>query len=197
MKLKYVVLTSVNRDDLPDGGAQHFANTVKLIKELNPNTAVEALTPDFKGHSSSIETLVNCGLEVFAQNIETVERLTHQVRDIRAGYQQTLDVLAESKRINPKVLTKTSIILGLGETDSEIEQTLNDLAKNKVDIVTIGQYLRPTRNHHPIERWVTPEEFERYRQIGLSKGFLEVVSGPMVRSSYRAERALEKNNAGL
>ena len=197
MKLKYVVLTSVNRDDLPDGGAQHFANTVKLIKDLNPNTAVEALTPDFKGLSSSIETLVNSGLEVFAQNIETVERLTNQVRDIRAGYQQTLDVLAESKQINPKVLTKTSIILGLGETDSEIEQTLDDLAKNKVDIVTIGQYLRPTRNHHPIERWVSPEEFERYRQIGLKKGFLEVVSGPMVRSSYRAERALEKNNAGL
>ncbi len=197
MKLKYVVLTSVNRDDLPDGGAQHFASTVKLIKDLNPSTAVEALTPDFKGLSSSIETLVNCGLEVFAQNIETVERLTHQVRDIRAGYQQTLDVLAESKRINPKVLTKTSIILGLGETDLEIEQTLNDLAKNKVDIVTIGQYLRPTINHHPIERWVTPEEFEKYRQIGLNKGFLEVVSGPMVRSSYRAERALEKNNAGL
>ena len=197
MKLKYVVLTSVNRDDLPDGGAQHFASTVKLIKDLNPNTAVEALTPDFKGLSSSIETLVNCGLEVFAQNIETVERLTHQVRDIRAGYQQTLDVLAESKRINPKVLTKTSIILGLGETDSEIEQTLNDLAKNKVDIVTIGQYLRPTRNHHPIERWVTPEEFERYRQLGLNKGFLEVVSGPMVRSSYRAERVLHKDNVGL
>ncbi len=197
MKLKYVVLTSVNRDDLPDGGAQHFASTVKLIKDLYPSTAVEALTPDFKGLSSSIETLVNCGLEVFAQNIETVERLTHQVRDIRAGYQQTLDVLAESKRINPKVLTKTSIILGLGETDLEIEQTLNDLAKNKVDIVTIGQYLRPTRNHHPIERWVTPEEFEKYRQIGLNKGFLEVVSGPMVRSSYRAERVLHKDNVGL
>ena len=197
MKLKYVVLTSVNRDDLPDGGAQHFASTVKLIKDLYPSTAVEALTPDFKGLSSSIETLVNCGLEVFAQNIETVERLTHKVRDIRAGYQQTLDVLAESKRINPKVLTKTSIILGLGETDLEIEQTLNDLAKNKVDIVTIGQYLRPTRNHHPIERWVTPEEFEKYRQIGLNKGFLEVVSGPMVRSSYRAERVLHKDNVGL
>ena len=197
MKLKYVVLTSVNRDDLPDGGAQHFADTVKLIKELNPNTAVEALTPDFKGFSSSVNTLVNCGLEVFAQNIETVERLTHQVRDIRAGYQQTLDVLAESKRINPKVLTKTSIILGLGETDEEIEKTMDDLIANKVDILTIGQYLRPTRNHHPIERWVTPKEFEQYRQIGLKKGFLEVVSGPMVRSSYRAERALEKNNAGI
>ena len=197
MKLKYVVLTSVNRDDLPDGGAQHFADTVELIKKLNPGTAVEALTPDFKGLFSSIETLVNCGLEVFAQNIETVERLTHPVRDIRAGYQQTLDVLAESKRINSKVLTKTSLILGLGETDEEIEQTMDDLLENEVDILTLGQYLRPTLNHLPIERWVTPEDFERYREIGLSKGFLEVVSGPMVRSSYRAERALEKNNAGL
>ena len=147
--------------------------------------------------SSSIDTIVNCGLEVFAQNIETVERLTHPVRDIRAGYKQTLNVLAESKRINPKVLTKTSLILGLGETDDEIEQTMDDLIENKVDILTIGQYLRPTLNHLPIERWVTPEEFERYREIGLRKGFLEVVSGPMVRSSYRAERALEKNNAGL
>jgi len=197
MGLKYVVLTSVNRDDLEDGGAEHYANTVKAIKELNPNTAVEALTPDFKGLSSSIETLVNCGLEVFAQNVETVKRLTHPVRDIRAGYQQTLDVLAESKRINPKVLTKTSLILGLGETDAEIEETMDDLIKNKVDILTLGQYLRPTLNHLPVERWVTPEEFDRYRDIGLKKGFLEVVSGPMVRSSYRAERALEKNNAGL
>ena len=197
MKLKYVVLTSVNRDDLPDGGAKHFADTVKLIKDLNPETAVEALTPDFKGLSSSIDTIVNCGLEVFAQNIETVERLTHPVRDIRAGYQQTLDVLAESKKINPKVLTKTSLILGLGETDEEIEQTMDDLIANKVDILTIGQYLRQTLNNLPIERWVTPEEFETYREIGLKKGFLEVVSGPMVRSSYRAERALEKNNAGL
>ncbi|MDB9763919.1 lipoyl synthase [Gammaproteobacteria bacterium] len=197
MGLKYVVLTSVNRDDLEDGGAEHFAQTVKLIKELNPGTAVEALTPDFKGLLSSIDTLVNCGLEVFAQNIETVERLTHPVRDIRAGYKQTLDVLAESKRINPKVLTKTSLILGLGETDQEIEETMDDLIKNKVDILTLGQYLRPTLNHLPIERWVTPEEFEIYREIGLKKGFLEVVSGPMVRSSYRAERALEKNNAGL
>ena len=197
MGLKYVVLTSVNRDDLEDGGAEHFAQTVKLIKKLNPGTAVEALTPDFKGLSSSIDTLVNCGLEVFAQNIETVRRLTHPVRDIRAGYEQTLEVLAESKRINPKVLTKTSLILGLGETDQEIEETMDDLIKNKVDILTLGQYLRPTLNHLPIERWVTPEEFEIYREIGLKKGFLEVVSGPMVRSSYRAERALEKNNAGL
>jgi lipoic acid synthetase len=197
MGLKYVVLTSVNRDDLEDGGAEHYAQTVKAIKELNPKTAVEALTPDFKGLSSSIETLVNCGLEVFAQNVETVKRLTHPVRDIRAGYEQTLEVLAESKRINPKVLTKTSLILGLGETDAEIEETMDDLIANKVDILTLGQYLRPTLNHLPVERWVTPSEFDRYREIGLAKGFLEVVSGPMVRSSYRAERALEKNNAGL
>jgi len=197
MGLKYVVLTSVNRDDLKDGGAEHYAQTVQAIKELNPDTAVEALTPDFKGLSSSIETLVNCGLEVFAQNVETVKRLTHPVRDIRAGYEQTLEVLAESKRINPKVLTKTSLILGLGETDAEIEETMDDLIANKVDILTLGQYLRPTLNHLPVERWVTPEEFDRYRDIGLSKGFLEVISGPMVRSSYRAERALEKNNAGL
>ena len=197
MGLKYVVLTSVNRDDLEDGGAEHYAQTVKAIKELNPDTAVEALTPDFKGLSSSIDTLVNCGLEVFAQNVETVKRLTHPVRDIRAGYEQTLQVLAESKRINPKVLTKTSLILGLGETDAEIEETMDDLIANKVDILTLGQYLRPTLNHLPVERWVTPQEFEIYRVIGLAKGFLEVVSGPMVRSSYRAERALEKNNAGL
>ena len=197
MGLKYVVLTSVNRDDLEDGGAEHYAQTVKAIKELNPETAVEALTPDFKGLASSIETLVNCGLEVFAQNVETVRRLTHPVRDIRAGYEQTLEVLAESKRINPKVLTKTSLILGLGETDAEIEETMDDLIANQVDILTLGQYLRPTLNHLPVERWVTPEEFNRYREIGLAKGFLEVVSGPMVRSSYRAERALQKNNAGL
>ncbi len=197
MQLKYVVLTSVNRDDLEDGGADHYARTVKAIKEKNPNTAVEALTPDFKGIYSSIQTIVNSGLEVFAQNLETVERLTHHVRDIRAGYQQTLNVLAESKKINPNVLTKTSLILGLGETDEEVEKTMDDLIKHQVDILTLGQYLRPTLNHLPVERWVTPEEFNRYRDIGLSKGFLEVVSGPMVRSSYRAERALEKNNAGL
>ena len=197
MNLKYVVLTSVNRDDLLDGGAKHFADTVQLIKELNPKTAVEALTPDFKGLFSSIDTIVNCGLEVFAQNIETVKRLTHEVRDIRAGYDQTLNVLSESKRINPKVLTKTSIILGLGETNTEIEQTMDDLIENKVDILTIGQYLRPTINHFPVKKWVTPNEFEKYREIGLKKGFLEVVSGPMVRSSYRAERALQKNNADL
>ncbi len=197
MGLKYVVLTSVNRDDLEDGGAEHYAQTVQAIKDLNPNTAVEALTPDFKGIKSSIDTIVNSGIEVFAQNLETVKRLTHPVRDTRAGYQQTLDVLYESKKINKEVLTKTSLILGLGETDEEIEQAMDDLIDHKVDILTLGQYLRPTLNHLPVERWVTPEEFEKYREIGISKGFLEVVSGPMVRSSYRAEQALQKNNAGI
>ena len=197
MGLKYVVLTSVNRDDLEDGGAEHYAQTVQAIKDLNPNTAVEALTPDFKGIKSSIDTIVNSGIEVFAQNLETVKRLTHPVRDPRAGYQQTLDVLYESKEINKEVLTKTSLILGLGETDEEIEQAMDDLIDHKVDILTLGQYLRPTLNHLPVEKWVTPEEFEKYREIGISKGFLEVVSGPMVRSSYRAEQALQKNNAGI
>ena len=197
MGLKYVVLTSVNRDDLEDGGAEHYAKTVQAIKSLNPDTAVEALTPDFKGISSSINTIVNSGIEVFAQNLETVERLTYPVRDPRAGYQQTLDVLLESKQINADVLTKTSLILGLGETDQEIEKAMDDLIAHKVDILTLGQYLRPTLNHLPVQRWVTPDEFNKYREIGLKKGFLEVVSGPMVRSSYRAEQALQKNNVGL
>ena len=140
---------------------------------------------------------MNSGVEVFAQNLETVERLTHPVRDPRAGYQQTLDVLYESKQINSEVLTKTSLILGLGETDEEIEQAMDDLIDHKVDILTLGQYLRPTLNHLPVKKWVTPQEFNKYREIGLKKGFLEVVSGPMVRSSYRAEKVLEKNNAGL
>ena len=152
MGLKYVVLTSVNRDDLEDGGAEHYAQTVQAIKDLNPNTAVEALTPDFKGIKSSIDTIVNSGIEVFAQNLETVKRLTHPVRDPRAGYQQTLDVLYESKQINSEVLTKTSLILGLGETDEEIEQAMDDLIDHKVDILTLGQYLRPTLNHLPVER---------------------------------------------
>ena len=197
MNLKYVVLTSVNRDDLDDGGANHYADTVQLIKEHNPNTSVEALTPDFKGLKSSIETLVNCGIQVFAQNIETVKRLTHPVRDIRAGYQQTLDVLATSKVINSEVLTKSSIILGLGETRDEIIETMDDLLEANVDILTLGQYLRPTLNHLPVARWIKPSEFNELRDIGIKRGFLEVVSGPMVRSSYRAEQALEKNNAGL
>ncbi|HXS29140.1 MAG TPA: lipoyl synthase [Steroidobacteraceae bacterium] len=197
MKLKYVVLTSVDRDDLSDGGAAHYAACVHAIKARNPGTAVEALTPDFGGVLRDVETVVDAGVDVFAQNIETVRRLTHPVRDPRAGYEQTLRVLEHAKRRNPNVLTKTSLMLGLGETDAEIAETMDDLRAIGVDILTLGQYLRPTVNHLPIERFVTPAEFDGYREWALARGFLECVSGPLVRSSYRAERALAKNNAGL
>jgi len=197
MDLKYVVLTSVDRDDLDDGGAGHYAACVREIKRVNPQTAVEALTPDFQGRLNDVETVVDSGLEVFAQNVETVRRLTHPVRDPRAGYQQTLDVLAHAKRHRPGVLTKTSLMLGLGETLDEVVETLHDLHEIGVDIVTFGQYLRPTVNHLPVDRFVTPEEFRELREIGLGMGFLEVVSGPLVRSSYRADRVFEKNNCGL
>ena len=197
MGLKYVVLTSVNRDDLPDGGAGHYAAVVKAVKAQNPDTAVEALTPDFLGDLAAVETLLDSGIEVFAQNVETVERLTHPVRDPRAGYQQTLEVLAHGKRYRPDVITKTSLMLGLGETDTEIQQAMDDCRRHNVDVLTLGQYLQPTRNHYPIDRYVTPEEFERYREWGLERGFMEVVSGTFVRSSYRAERVLQGNNVGL
>jgi lipoic acid synthetase len=197
MKLRYVVLTSVNRDDLPDGGAAHFAAAVRAIKEISPHTAVEALTPDFQGVLADVETVVDSGLEVFAQNVETVRRLTHPVRDPRAGYEQTLRVLAHARRHRPEVLTKTSLMLGLGETDEEIRQTIADLRAHDVDLLTLGQYLQPTVNHLPAARFVTPDDFDRYRDWALAAGFRECVSGPLVRSSYRAEQALAGNNAGL
>src|SRR5690606_34939221 len=156
MKLKYVVLTSVDRDDLPDGGASHFAACIREIKRVSPQTAVEALTPDFQGRLADVEVVVGSGLDVFAQNLETVRRLTHPVRDPRAGYEQTLSVLAHSKKYRPDVLTKTSLMLGLGETDEEIGEAMRDIRAADVDILTLGQYLRPTMNHLPIERWVTP-----------------------------------------
>lgn len=197
MGLRYVVLTSVDRDDLPDGGARHYAECIRAIKARCPDTAVEALTPDFAGKLADVATVVDSGLDVFAQNLETVERLTHKVRDARAGYRQTLDVLAFAKRHRAEVLTKSSLMVGLGETDDEIAAALDDLRKAGVDIVTFGQYLRPTRNHLAVERYVTPEQFEHYRKQGLERGFLEVVAGPLVRSSYRADRVFEKNNVGL
>jgi lipoic acid synthetase len=197
MKLKYVVLTSVDRDDLPDGGAAHYAACIRAIKQRTPNTAVEALTPDFRGVLADVETVVDAGLEVFAQNIETVRRLTHPVRDARAGYGQTLAVLAHARRHRPGVLTKSSLMLGLGETDAEIAECMDDLRAAGVDILTLGQYLRPTRHHLEVQRFVTPEQFEGYRQWGLQRGFRECVSGPLVRSSYRAEQALAGNNVGL
>lgn len=197
MKLRYVVLTSVDRDDLTDGGAAHYAACVQAIKTTNPGTAVEALTPDFSGDVSSVRKVVDSGLDVFAQNVETVARLTAEVRDPRAGYDQTLSVLEAAKDHNPDVLTKTSLMVGLGETDIEIEQTMQDIRDRSVDILTLGQYLRPTKNHLPIARWVTPQTFDHYREMGLEMGFLEVAAGPLVRSSYRADRVLERNNLGL
>lgn len=197
MGLKYVVLTSVDRDDLADGGASHYAACVRAIKRRNPDTAVEALTPDFAGRLDAVDTVVDAGVEVFAQNLETVRRLTHPVRDPRAGYRQSLDVLAHAKRRRDDLLTKTSLMLGLGEEDAEIGEALDDLRGAGVDIVTFGQYLRPTANHLPVARYVSPYEFEQYRRWGLERGFLEVVAGPLVRSSYRADRVLEQNNVGL
>ena len=197
MGLSYVVLTSVNRDDLPDGGAGHFAACVRAIHAESPRTAVEALTPDFQGVKADVETVVDSGIVVFAQNIETVLRLTHPVRDPRAGYRQTLGVLGHAKRHRPSVLTKTSLMLGLGETEDELLATMDDLRAVGCDLLTLGQYLRPTANHLPVARFVTPEEFGRFREAALARGFLECVSGPMVRSSYRAERALEGSNCGI
>jgi len=197
MNLDYVVLTSVNRDDLLDGGAHHYAQTIKAIKTSSPKTKIEALTPDFQGAEKDVALLLDSGVDVFAQNVETVERLTHPVRDNRAGYQQTLNVLAFAKKYRPDVLTKTSLMLGLGETDEEIIQTMDDLRACNVDILTLGQYLQPTKNHLPIQRYVTPETFAQLREIGLEKGFFEVASGPLVRSSYRADRVFKRDNLGL
>ena len=197
MGLKYVVLTSVNRDDLADGGAAHYAEVVRATKALNPQTAVEALTPDFLGDLRAVEVLLDSGIEVFAQNVETVARLTHPVRDPRAGYEQTLNVLAHGKAYRPDVLTKTSLMLGLGEREDELKACMDDLRSRSVDVLTLGQYLQPTRHHLPVERFVTPDEFEQYREWGLERGFLEVVSGVFVRSSDRAERVIEHNNVGL
>ena len=197
MNLRYIVLTSVDRDDLADGGAAHYAACIREILRVNPEVNVEALTPDFSGSHAAVETVVDSGLHVFAQNVETVRRLTHPVRDARASYERTLDVLAHAKRHRPDVITKTSLMVGLGETEDEILETMDDLRAIDVDIVTFGQYLQPTPNHLAIERFVTPDEFARYREAGLAKGFMEVVSGPLVRSSYRADRVFEQNNVGL
>jgi lipoyl synthase len=197
MRLKYVVLTSVNRDDLNDGGAAHDAAAIRAIKRVNPATAVEALTPDFQGVMRDVSTVLDSGLDVFAQNVETVRRLTHPVRDPRAGYEQTLSVLRGAKAYRPEVLTKTSLMLGLGESDAEIGETLRDLREANVDLLTLGQYLRPTPNHLDVQRFVSPQQFNDYREQALQVGFLECVSGPLVRSSYRAEQALARNNAGL
>lgn len=186
MDLEYVVITSVDRDDLPDQGSGHFARTIRTIKKLDPDLIVEVLTPDFRGQEDLIQNLVEAKPDVFAHNVETVERLQKKVRDPRAGYQQSMNVLALVKKIDPTRYTKTSLMLGLGETDEEILQTLKDLRAIDCDVVTFGQYLQPTQRHLNVEEFITPEKFQHWQKVAEEMGFLYVASGPLVRSSYRA-----------
>jgi lipoic acid synthetase len=183
--LDYIVVTSVDRDDLPDGGAAHFADAIRRLKAV-PGLLVEVLTPDFRGDAAAVRTVGRAAPDVFANNVETVRRLTPVVRDARAGYDQTLDVLARMKREFPRVVTKSSIMVGLGEQEAEVEETMRDLRAHGVDILTLGQYLRPSAWHLPVVEWVTPERFAAWRERGLALGFRYVAAGPLVRSSYRA-----------
>jgi len=185
LHLDYVVVTSVDRDDLPDGGAAHFADAIRRLKQI-PGLLVEVLTPDFQGDSEAVRTVGRAGPDVFANNIETTRRLTPVVRDARAGYDQTLGVLAQMRREFPKVVTKSSIMVGLGETPAEVEQAMCDLRAAGVEILTLGQYLRPSAWHLPVVEFVTPEAFAAYGEMGERLGFRYVASGPLVRSSYRA-----------
>jgi lipoic acid synthetase len=185
--LRYVVLTSVDRDDIPDGGAAHFGNVVQAIKSADPAIRVETLTPDFRGDMAAVDTVLASGPDVFAHNLETVRRLTPSVRDPRATYDQSLAVLRHAAAASP-ALVKSSLMLGLGETDDEIQAAMDDLVAAGATILTLGQYLRPTRRHLPVDRYVTPEQFEAYGKLGFATGFREVFSGPLVRSSYRAEQ---------
>ena len=189
----YVVLTSVNRDDLEDQGSSHFAECIKEIKKAYPRIIVEVLIPDFRGDIGLLKKIVDAKPEVIAHNIETIERLQRKVRDVRANYNQSLNVLENVKKLNPKIYTKSSIMLGLGETDEEVIQSMKDLRAINVDILTVGQYLRPTEWHLAIERFVAPEKFEYFKQKALELGFLYCASGPFVRSSYKAGEMFVKN----
>ncbi len=182
----YVVLTSVDRDDLPDGGAAHFAATIRALRSLSPNTLVEALIPDFQGDRRALKTVVDAAPHVLAHNLETVRRLTPTVRDRRATYDQSLAVLRAAKEMDGRILTKSSLMLGLGETREEVLQAMEDLRAVGVSILTLGQYLQPTPKHLPVVRYIPPEEFDAYAEIGREMGFLYVAAGPLVRSSYRA-----------
>mmetsp|Transcript_44491 Transcript_44491/g.125611 ORF Transcript_44491/g.125611 Transcript_44491/m.125611 type:complete len:376 (+) Transcript_44491:92-1219(+) len=183
--LDYVVLTSVDRDDLEDQGSEHFRQVVQKLKQKKPDLLVEALTPDFQGNEKLIHAVATSGLDVFAHNMETVERLTPRVRDHRADYRQSLAVLKYAKSVS-NCLTKTSLMLGLGETDEELLQALEDLRAVDVDVVTFGQYLQPTKKHLPVKEYVTPEKFEEWQTKAEGMGFKYVASGPLVRSSYKA-----------
>jgi len=207
--LHYVVLTSVDRDDLPDGGAGHFAATIREIKKRNPKVIVEALVPDFRGDIEAIRTIVESRLDVYAHNIETVKRLQYRVRDPRAGYEQSLATLRAAKAIaielGHELFTKSAVMMGLGEepmeNSSELLEAFLDLRQYGVDVLTLGQYLRPSMKHLPVERYVSPDEFEKLKELSMKQGFLYVASGPMVRSSYRAaeffmQGVIERRRAG-
>jgi len=184
--LRYVVITSVDRDDLPDGGANHFASTIRAIKQHDPAVITEVLIPDFQGNLDDVKKIVDAGPEVVAHNIETTERLTPNVRDPRATYTQSLKVLKGIKDLNPSSYSKSSIMLGLGESEDDLLKTMKDLRSVSVDIITLGQYLRPSKGHIPVSEFVSPERFEYFKRIAEGLGFLYVASGPFVRSSYRA-----------
>jgi len=191
--LDYIVITSVDRDDVPDGGAAHIAETVKSIKRLKPSQMVEVLTPDFGGNLDCVGLVAEAGLDVFAHNIETIERLTPFVRDPRAKYRQSLKVLEHVKKVHPNLVTKTSIMLGLGEKDEEVEQTMKDLRDVGVDCLTLGQYMQPTKRHLKVVEYVTPEKYAHWEKRGMELGFLYTASGPLVRSSYKAGEFFMKN----
>jgi lipoic acid synthetase len=184
--LKYVVITSVDRDDLSDGGAEHFASTIKAIKKHDPNVITEVLIPDFRADENCIHKIVDARPEVIAHNIETTAALTPKIRDSRATYEQSLQVLKTIKKVDREIYSKSSIMLGLGETEEDLIKTMEDLREVDVNILTLGQYLRPSKGHIPVVEFVTLSQFEYYKEIAEDMGFLYVASGPLVRSSYRA-----------
>lgn len=195
--LDYVVLTSVDRDDLADGGSEHFAATVRHIKKLSPNMLVECLTPDFHGDMEAVARVALSGLDVYAHNIETVEPFQKFVRDRRANFDQSLKVLRHAKKVrreaNDEVLTKTSIMLGFGETDAMVLKTMENLREAEVDCLTLGQYMQPTKKHLKVVEYVTPEKFKHWEEVGGKMGFVYTASGPLVRSSYKAGEFFLKN----
>jgi len=188
MKLKYVVITSVDRDDLRDGGATHFVNCINAVREKNPGIKIEILVPDFRGRmEKALEILATMPADVFNHNIETVKRLYLPVRP-GSDYQASLNLLKSHKELFPAIPTKSGIMLGLGETNEEVEEVLRDLREHGVNMVTIGQYLQPSLHHHPVMRYVTPEEFQHFANVAKKLGFTHVASGPLVRSSYHADK---------
>jgi lipoyl synthase len=191
MGLKYVVITSVNRDDLEDGGSAHFAKTVREARRALPQAKIEVLTPDFKGDASAVARVLDAAPDVFNHNVETVARLYRQVRP-QADYRQSLEVLRFAKSYRPAILTKSGAMLGLGETAAEVERLLRDLREAQVDVATLGQYLQPTRRNLPVAEYVPPQSFDAYREFGLALGFKMVFSGPLVRSSYMADVVHDK-----